>query len=122
MNITQFLKSLGLEHLRDIFETEQVSGMPLLDLSDIFIFLIEKGKEKPQTSHLQKNKCVQVFFRFSANELPDTIWWSCKTHESIFSCWIKVSSSFHINIHHDYQFGLYSESFLGPCELWTWWL
>lgn len=26
MNITQFLKSLGLEHLRDIFETEQVSG------------------------------------------------------------------------------------------------
>lgn len=25
MNITQFLKSLGLEHLRDIFETEQVS-------------------------------------------------------------------------------------------------
>lgn len=24
MNISQFLKSLGLEHLRDIFETEQV--------------------------------------------------------------------------------------------------
>lgn len=26
MNISQFLKSLGLEHLRDIFEREQVSG------------------------------------------------------------------------------------------------
>lgn len=25
MNISQFLKSLGLEHLRDIFEREQVS-------------------------------------------------------------------------------------------------
>lgn len=32
MNITQFLKSLGLEHLRDIFETEQVSGKPHLCL------------------------------------------------------------------------------------------
>ena len=27
MNISQFLKSLGLEHLRDIFETEQVSSL-----------------------------------------------------------------------------------------------
>lgn len=26
MNISQFLKSLGLEHLRDIFEREQVSA------------------------------------------------------------------------------------------------
>lgn len=26
MNISQFLKSLGLDHLRDIFEREQVSG------------------------------------------------------------------------------------------------
>lgn len=27
MNISQFLKSLGLEHLRDIFEREQVSHL-----------------------------------------------------------------------------------------------
>lgn len=26
INISQFLKSLGLEHLRDIFEREQVSA------------------------------------------------------------------------------------------------
>lgn len=26
MNISQFMKSLGLEHLRDIFEREQVSN------------------------------------------------------------------------------------------------
>lgn len=32
MNISQFLKSLGLDHLRDIFEREQVSGsIPLLN-------------------------------------------------------------------------------------------
>lgn len=28
MNISQFLKSLGLDHLRDIFEREQVSAPP----------------------------------------------------------------------------------------------
>lgn len=33
MNISQFLKSLGLEHLRDIFETEQVNSCVLLQLS-----------------------------------------------------------------------------------------
>lgn len=27
MNISQFLKSLGLDHLRDIFEREQVSSL-----------------------------------------------------------------------------------------------
>lgn len=32
MNISQFLKSLGLEHLRDIFETEQVSAHVLFQL------------------------------------------------------------------------------------------
>lgn len=29
MNISQFLKSLGLEHLRDIFEREQVSYLKM---------------------------------------------------------------------------------------------
>uniref|UniRef100_A0A8C5U0U6 Poly [ADP-ribose] polymerase n=1 Tax=Malurus cyaneus samueli TaxID=2593467 RepID=A0A8C5U0U6_9PASS len=32
MNITQFLKSLGLEHLRDIFETEQITLDVLADM------------------------------------------------------------------------------------------
>lgn len=32
MNISQFLKSLGLEHLRDIFETEQVNSCVLFQL------------------------------------------------------------------------------------------
>lgn len=38
MNISQFLKSLGLEHLRDIFETEQVSSCLLCQLSAIGLF------------------------------------------------------------------------------------
>lgn len=31
MNISQFLKSLGLEHLRDIFEREQVSNVEIIN-------------------------------------------------------------------------------------------
>ena len=41
MNISQFLKTLGLEHLRDIFEREQVS--PAHPASDTFIILSRKG-------------------------------------------------------------------------------
>ena len=36
MNISQFLKSLGLEHLRDIFEREQVRTKPTSPNTEYF--------------------------------------------------------------------------------------
>lgn len=37
MNISQFLKSLGLEHLRDIFEREQVSYLKKTKYNQSFL-------------------------------------------------------------------------------------
>lgn len=43
MTINQFLKSLGLEHLRDIFQREQVQFLGVF-----FIFLGEDKSEREQ--------------------------------------------------------------------------
>lgn len=56
MNITQFLKSLGLEHLRDIFETEQVSVKCFLCVLKIGFNSLILKESKKTTSHLQKKK------------------------------------------------------------------
>lgn len=75
MNITQFLKSLGLEHLRDIFETEQVSVEWLLCVLKInFNSLILKESEKI-TSHLQK-KINSSKKSAVMNELANAFQWS----------------------------------------------
>jgi len=75
MNITQFLKSLGLEHLRDIFETEQVSVEWLLCVLKINSnSLILKESEK-MTSHLQK-KINSSKKSAVMNELANAFQWS----------------------------------------------
>lgn len=58
MNITQFLKSLGLEHLRDIFETEQVSVKCFLCFEERLQFPDFKRERKDDfTSAGKKNRC-----------------------------------------------------------------
>lgn len=54
MNITQFLKSLGLEHLRDIFETEQVSVKCFLCTLKVDFNSRILKESKKMISHLQK--------------------------------------------------------------------
>lgn len=59
MNISQFLKSLGLEHLRDIFEREQVRSLPRIKpISIISISSVPLHTLNCQLSHVEKPAVV----------------------------------------------------------------
>lgn len=59
MNISQFLKSLGLEHLRDIFEREQVRSLPRIKpISIISISSVPLHTLICQLSHVEKPAIV----------------------------------------------------------------
>ncbi|KAI1238446.1 hypothetical protein IHE44_0013178 [Lamprotornis superbus] len=75
MNITQFLKSLGLEHLRDIFETEQITLDVLADMGH------EELKEIGINAYGHRHKLIKGVERLlggqqasAANESTLTYW------------------------------------------------
>lgn len=58
MNISQFLKSLGLEHLRDIFEREQVSD--LKNTSYIHSYNTKNFTALFNVCHLVSPSCLDI--------------------------------------------------------------